>query len=148
MTAKMMTMLHLRKVDIAPLMLRPLPYELGTQLVSIIRVRDGGALRDCLGVVALLPFANPFIWIGITRLQKEATEGLRRVLIQCIDDHRDLLPRMIALCTGHHLKGISVSRLWSCLAMIGLIRSLLDTCICRGAIRECHCALEEEHEQQ
>lgn len=139
---------HLRKVDIAPLMLRSLPYEFCSELIAIIRVRDGGTFRDRLGIVALLPFANPFVGIGITRLQKEATESLRGVLIQRIDDYRDLLTRMIALCTGHHLEGIGVRRLCACLAVIWLIGALLDARIRRCAIRKTHCALQHQDEQQ
>lgn len=139
---------HLRKVDIAPLMLWCLPYELCSKLIAIIRMRDGGTLRDRLRVFALLPFTNPFIRIGITRLQKEATEGLGGLLILRIDDYRNLLTRMIALCTGHHLEGIRVRRLWSCLAMIGLIGPLLDARIRRCTIRKTHCTLQQQQQDE
>lgn len=127
---------YLREVDVASLILGRFPYELGAQFIPVIRMRYGRALGYSLGVLALHPFANPFVRAGIARLQKEATKrgGLMQLL--GIDDHRDLLARMVGLRAGDHLERIRVRRLSACLAMIGLIGALLDARVGRSTVRK------------
>ena len=67
---------NLRKVNASVLVLRGVPYEIGTFLVLVIGVRDRSAFGYCFGVLAVLPCADPFIGVCVTCLNPKAAEML------------------------------------------------------------------------
>jgi len=110
-------------------------------------VRDGRALGNGLGVLALHPLPDPLVRMEVPCLQEESPEDGALIGVR-IYNHRYLLTRVIGLGIGHNFVGIRVGRLTSGLAMIGLIGPLFHTRIRGRSIRKGYGTAHQEDQLQ